>query len=124
MNTYMKQPKRLTLQTMFDTFNQQDMIPSQFLFKEGFGIVIDMNDFLKPFIHSDQCPYLLEDYRMGIVKRGYMRGIINLQEYTIEARNIVFITPGTIVEPIEISSDFQSFILYISANFRIFSMEC
>lgn len=107
MNTNMKQPKRLTLQTMFDMFNQQNMIPSQFLFKEGFGIVIDMNDFLKPFIHSDQCPYLLEDYRMGIVKRGYMRGIINLQEYMIEARNIVFITPGTIVEPIEISSDFQ-----------------
>lgn len=107
MNTNMKQPKRLTLQTMFDTFNQQNMFPSQFLFKEGFGIVIDMNDFLKPFILSNQCPYLLEDYRMGIVKRGHMRGIINLQEYTIEAGNIVFITPSTIVEPIEISHDFQ-----------------
>lgn len=107
MNTNMKQPKRLTLQTMFDTFNQQDMIPSRFLFKEGFGIVIEMNDFLKPFILSNQCPYLLEDYRMGIVKRGYIRGIINLQEYTIEAGNIVFITPGTIVEPIGISQDLQ-----------------
>ena len=106
MNTNMKQPKRLTLQTMFDTFNQQNMFPTQFLFKEGFGIVIDMNDFLKPFILSNQCPYLLEDYRMGIVKRGYMRGIINLQEYTIETGNIVFITPGTIVEPIEMSHDF------------------
>lgn len=103
----MKQPKLLTLQTMFDTFNQQNMFPSQFLFKKGFGIVIDMNDLLKPFIHSNQCPYLLEDYRMGIVKRGYMRGIINLQEYTIEAMNIVFIIPGTIVEPIEISQDLQ-----------------
>ncbi len=107
MNTNMKQPKRLTLQTMFDTFNQQNMFPSQFLFKEGFGIVIDMNDFLKPFILSNQCPYLLENYHMGIVKRGHMRGIINLQEYTIEAGNIVFITPSTIVEPIEISHDFQ-----------------
>lgn len=107
MNTNMKQPKRLTLQTMFDTFNQQNMFPSQFLFKEGFGIVIDMNDFLKPFILSNQCLYLLEDYLMGIVKRGHMRGIINLQEYTIEAGNIVFITPSTIVEPIEISHDFQ-----------------
>lgn len=107
MNTNMKQPKRLTLQTMFDTFNQQNMFPSQFLFKESFGIVIDMNDFLKPFILSNQCPYLLENYHMGIVKRGHMRGIINLQEYTIEAGNIVFITPSTIVEPIEISHDFQ-----------------
>ena len=107
MNTNMKQPKRLTLQTMFDTFNQQNMFPSQFLFKEGFGIVIDMNDFLKPFILSNQCPYLLADYRMGIVKRGYIRGIINLQEYTIEAGNIVFITPGTIIEPIGISQDLQ-----------------
>ncbi len=103
----MKQPKLLTLQTMFDTFNQQNLFPSQFLFKKGFRIVIDMNDLLKPFIHSNQCPYLLEDYRMGIVKRGYMRGIINLQEYTIEAMNIVFIIPGTIVEPIEISQDLQ-----------------
>lgn len=103
----MKQPNLLTLQTMFDTLSQQNMFPSQFLFKKGFGIVIDINDFLKPFILSNQCPYLLEDYRMGIVKRGYMRGIINLQEYRIEAGNIVFITPGTIVEPIEISQDIQ-----------------
>lgn len=43
---------------------------------------------------------------MGMVVRGQLRGIINLQEYTLQEGTIVFITPGTIVEPLEVSDDF------------------
>ncbi len=102
----MKQPQLLTLQNIFDTFNKSNNLPEYSFFKEGFGIVVNMSQFLQPFIHATPTPYLLEDYRMGYIKQGYMRGNINLQEYTITAGHMVFITPGTIAEPIEISDDF------------------
>ena len=102
----MKQPQLLTLQNIFDTFNQSNNLPEYSFFNEGLGVVVNMSQFLQPFIHATPTPYLLEDYRLGYIKQGYMRGSINLQEYTITAVHMLFITPGTIVEPIEISDDF------------------
>ena len=32
--------------------------------------------------------------------------LLNLQEYTITAGHAVFVTPGTIVEPLDVSDDF------------------
>ena len=83
------------------------MYPDKFYFKDGFAIAIDVNRLFKPFISSNQSPFLLEDYRLGVVKRGKMHSYINLQEYTIEANNIIFVCPGSIVEPIEMSDDFM-----------------
>ena len=103
----MKQPKRLSLQSMFDTLIERNMYPDKYYFKAGFAIAIDINRLFKPFISSNQSPYLLEDYRLGVVKRGKMHGIINLQECELDAGTIIFITPGTIVEPLEMSDDFM-----------------
>lgn len=102
----MKQPQLLTLQYMFDTLNKGGNLPAMSFFKDGLGVVINMAQFLQPFISKGSSPYLLQDYRIGYIKRGYMRGIINLQEYTIAAGHCVFITPGTIVEPLDVSDDF------------------
>ncbi len=101
-----KQPQRLSMRRMFDTFAQQNMIPNRCFFKDGFAVVIDLDRFLKPFITAVKCPYLLEDFRLGIVTKGSMRSIINLQEYHVEAGDIMFVTPGSIVEPLEVSDDF------------------
>lgn len=103
----MKQPKRLSLQNMFDTLIEQNMYPDKYYFKDGFAIVIDINRLFKPFISANQGPFLLEDYRLGVVKRGKMHSIINLQEYTFETNDIIFVGPGSIAEPIEMSDDFM-----------------
>ncbi len=101
----MKQPQRLTLQNMFDTLIEQNMYPDKYYFKDGFAIAIDISRLFKPFINAHQGPYLFDDYRLGVIKRGRMHGFINLQECNLEAGNIVFICPGTIAEPIEMSDD-------------------
>lgn len=103
----MKQPQLLTLQDLYDELIKSNNVPEKYFFEKGFGVIINLHHFLQPFIHSSPTPYLIEDYRMGYVKQGQMHGIINLQEYTITAGHIVFITPGTIVEPLEVSTDFQ-----------------
>ena len=102
----MRQPQLLTLQNMFDTLSKDNSLPTLSVFKGGLGVVVNMSQFLQPFIHDTPSPYLLEDYRIGYIKQGYMHGIINLQEYTITAGHAVFVTPGTIVEPLDISDDF------------------
>ena len=106
-STNMKQPQRLTLKSMYSALISANMQPDKFYFKDGFAIVIDINRFFKPFINPKGSPYLLDDYRLGIVKQGYMHGILNLQEYKVEAGSLIFITPGTIVEPLDMSEDFQ-----------------
>lgn len=103
----MKQPHLLTLQEMFNAYSKEHNLPSKHFFKDGLGVVLNMNYFLQPFIHTTPSPYLLGDYRFGYVKEGSMRSVINLQEYSVTAGHIIFITPGTIVEPLEISDDFM-----------------
>ncbi len=104
----MKQPQLLTLQNIFDTLNNRIQLPSKCFFRDGLGVVIDMNNIFQPFIQQEgRSPYLIEDYRTGYLKQGYIHGIINLQEYTISAGHIVFITPGTIIELLDVSDNFQ-----------------
>ena len=102
----MRQPQLLTLQNMFDTLSKDNNLPTLSVFKGGLGVVVNMSQFLQPFIRDTPSPYLLEDYRIGYIKQGYMHGIINLQEYTITAGHAVFVTPSTIVEPLDVSDDF------------------
>lgn len=103
----MKQPKRLTLESMFNALDNDHQLSDRLYYKDGLGIAIDINRLFKPFVNPAQGPFLLEDYRIGIVKKGYMHGILNLQEYRVEADCAVFVTPGSIVEPLDMSDDFQ-----------------
>ena len=103
----MKQPTRLTLQSMFETLHEKEEDSDKLYFDNSLGIALDVNSPFKPFIENYSSPYLLEDYRLGLVKQGYMHGILNLQEYRVEANTVIFATPGTIVEPLDLSDDFQ-----------------
>ncbi len=102
----MKQPQRLTLQSMFSRLGNDCISHDSIYFNNGLGIALNANRLLEKYVCAAHSPYLLEDYRIGIVKNGSIHGIINLQEYTIKAGSMVLITPGTIVEPIHMSDDF------------------
>ncbi len=102
----MKQPQRLTLQNMFDTLVERNMFPDKYYFKDGLAIAIDINGLFKPFIDHDS-PFLIDDYRLGVVKRGSMRSCINLQMCDFGAGSLIYVTPGSIVEPVDMSDDFQ-----------------
>lgn len=75
-------------------------------YQDGMGVAIGIDGFLFRHLGMASSPFLVEDYRMGMIVRGQLRGIINLQEHTMKEGAIVFITPGTIVEPLEVSDDF------------------
>ncbi len=112
----MKEPQLLTLQKVFDTLNREHLFPEKHFFGSDFGVVVSLNRFLQPFVQSGESPYLLDDYRMGYVVSGEMRGIINLQECTARAGQVIFVTPGTIVEPLGASDDFAIVGMGLSAD--------
>lgn len=103
----MKQLQRLPLDKIYkilpdDTKHNKKLLSYQ----DGMGVAIGIDGFLFRHLGMASSPFLVEDYRMGMIVRGQLRGIINLQEHTIREGTIVFITPGTIVEPLEVSDDF------------------
>lgn len=102
----MKRPLKLSLGTIKDALPPEVEANSDFFYRDGFAVVVNMFNFFSSVVAKLPAPYLLDDYRFGIVKRGYMHGVINLQDVWMRAGAIAFITPGTIVEPIEASDDF------------------
>lgn len=101
-----EQPQKLSLTTMFSKIEESQRLRRNVWFCDGIVVAVDASRLLRPFMELGKGPYMLDDYRFGVVRRGSLRGIINLQEYYIEAGTAVFITPGTIVEPLEMSDDF------------------
>lgn len=103
----MRQLHRLPLEEIFkilpeETKHNKDLLS----FRDGIGVVIGIDGYFFRHVGMASSPFILEDYRLGIIMRGSMRGIVNLCEYRMTEGTIVFVTPGTIVEPLEVSDDF------------------
>ena len=103
----MRQLQRLPLDKIYKILPEDTRQNKKLLsYQDGMGVAIGIDGFLFRHLGMASSPFLVEDYRMGMVVRGQLRGIINLQEHTLQEGTIVFITPGTIVEPLEVSDDF------------------
>lgn len=102
-----KQPQKLPLEKIYNTLPPDTRSNKKLLnFHDDIGVVIGINGIIFRQLGLALSPFLLEDYRMGMVIRGHMHGFINLREHTLKAGTLVFVTPGTIVEPIDVSDDF------------------
>ena len=103
----MRQLQRLPLDKIYKILPEDTRQNKKLLsYQDGMGVALGIDGFLFRHLGMASSPFLVEDYRMGMVVRGQLRGIINLQEHTLQEDTIVFITPGTIVEPLEVSDDF------------------
>ena len=58
-------------------------------------------------LRSYDTPFVVGDYRLGIVVQGEARGVVNLTEQRLTPGTIAFIGPGTIVQPLAVSPDFR-----------------
>ena len=103
----MRQLQRLPLDKIYNILPEDTKQNKKLLsYQNGMGVAIGIDGFLFRHLGMAFSPFLVEDYRMGMIVRGQLRGIINLQEHTLQEGTIMFITPGTIVEPLEVSDDF------------------
>lgn len=100
----MYSPQKLSLRRMYRAFVQMDGGRTKHMFfADNFGVVIDAENVLRPFILEEHVPYMIEDYRLVYCKKGCIRTIVNLQEHTIQAGMLAVIVPGTIIEPVSIT---------------------
>lgn len=94
-----KIPQKLPLERMFSMLDESQRKSQNIYLHHGFGVTVNMQNFFKPIMFSDG-PFLIEDYRFALIKKGCLHTEINLKERFINAGSLVFVTPGTIVSPI------------------------
>lgn len=62
-------------------------------------------------------PYRMQEGRIAIITDGWARVLINLIEYVFRPNHISLIAPGSIIQIIETSQDFDAHMMAIEQNF-------
>ncbi len=96
-----KIPKKLSLERMFSMLDEKERRSRNIYLHHGLGVTVNMQNFFNPILLTNG-PFLIEDYRFGLIKKGNLHTIINLKERFVNSGFLVFVTPGTIVDPISI----------------------
>lgn len=115
-NNDMKTPSKLTFETIREAIRSETSTRDNFIsdpegivmYKGSVGLI---HRFLNP-----SPPYLIEDYRFGMVCAGEACLRANLMEYHPTAGTAMFVTPGTILEPLEVSADFSVYGIGMSSE--------
>lgn len=100
-----KRPQSLSIASMFEKMGGEKLLSDSFYYSDGFLMGMDLRLTFSTLFTSPPTPYLLNDYRMGIVRHGEIRGYVNMRDYHVHAGSAVFIVPGTIAEPVQASPD-------------------
>lgn len=113
-----KQPNLMDYSRMREILSPHfaHMRESSFINKELGMIYGSPNAFMLAKHHS-QPPFVIDDYRMGIYVRGEARAIINLVERDLTPGTLVFLGPGTIINPIYFGDNFELYGLGLFADF-------
>lgn len=103
----MKSPQLLSLEELYNRYvvKSTDELNKIYL-NRGLGAAMNFGAAFKGAMSADT-PYFIPDYRFGVVKQGQFSTTINLIKHELGAGTILFITPGTIVEPVRVSDDFM-----------------
>ena len=102
-----KKPESLTFERMREmlALTESDMRHDLFMSKD-LMVISDVQSVIKRFLKVGGL-FRLQDYRMGLVQNGCARIRMNLIDRKMEKGMIVFLTHGTIVQPLEASEDFS-----------------
>ena len=113
-----KQPNLMDYSRMREILSPHfaHMRESSFINKELGMIYGSPNAFMLAKHHS-QPPFVIDDYRMGIYVRGEARAIINLVERNFTPGTLVFLGPGTIINPIYFGDNLELYGLGLFADF-------
>ena len=109
-----KEPMELGLQLLKDInivrHNEFRFINAEFGFVTSFSK-------METTIFKIGQPYRLQDGRIAIITNGRARVLINLIEYIFRPNYISLIAPGSIIQIIETSQDFDAHMMAIEHNF-------
>ena len=73
---------------------------------ENIYITMNAHDFGLKHLRTDQ-PYRVDEGRVMLVTQGWVRVVLNLEEYRLERQSLLVIVPDSIFEILEWSDDFD-----------------
>lgn len=105
----MKTPQKLTLDILWNAYQAESAGEEDVFYnRDGLALLMEGNPvrIISHFMRMG-IPFLVDDYRLGMVKSGSVRVVLNLMERRLERGMLIFITPGTVLEPIGYTDDFR-----------------
>lgn len=115
-----EQPKLMNYIRMKDVYdaNAQQVFKHAFISRE-LGMLYGNPAMFRLVTRRHKPPFVINDYRLGLVTRGSVTVLINLVERHIEPGTMLFVGPGTIIHPLSYTDDLE---IYGVAMFDDFHM--
>ena len=103
-----KQPKLMNYARMKGVFDahMEQMFKHAFINSE-LGMLYGDPSMFKLIIQQHKPPFIINDFRMGMITRGHARVRVNLVEKDLEPGMLLFVGPGTILHPVSYTNDLE-----------------
>ena len=103
-----KQPKLMNYARMKGVFDahMEQMFKHAFINSE-LGMLYGDPSMFKLIIQQHKPPFIINDFRMGLVEKGQVVVRVNLVEKQLEPGMLLFVGPGTIVHPVSYTDDLE-----------------
>ncbi len=112
-----KQPKLMDMWRMRDIFKSNiEKIREHVFFSNEIGILHGQAQVFRMLIQQKP-PFIINDHRLGIVVGGEGRVNFNLVDRRIGAGTLIYLGPGTIINPVSYSDDLELFGFALFADF-------
>lgn len=112
-----KQPKLLDVSLMRDIFkNNFSQICQNLFFNDELAMIHGEPSFFQ-FIMQRQPPFVINDHRLGIITHGEGHTNFNLMDRHLSAGTLIYLGPGTIIDPIHFSDDLELMGIGLFADF-------
>ena len=82
------------------------------------GMLYGDPSMFKLIIQQHKPPFIINDFRMGMITRGHVRVRVNLVEKDLEPGMFLFVGPGTILHPISYTDDLEIYGIGLFDDFR------
>ena len=102
------QPKLINYSRLKGVFDAHlgEMMKHAFINSE-LGMLYGSPNMFLMIIQQHKPPFIINDFRMGMITRGSARVRINLVEKDLEPGMFLFVGPGTIIHPISYTDDLE-----------------
>lgn len=112
-----KQPKLMSLSRMRDLIEPHlRQVSDSMFFNNEFAIIHGDHNIFR-IVRQQQPPFSINDHRLGVIIKGEIHASFNLVEKHVKAGTLVFIGPGSIINPISITDDVEIYGFGLSPDF-------
>ena len=112
-----RQPQLMDVTRMRDIFTQHLSQMREHIFLNNELGIIRGNRTVFSLMIRQNPPFTINDHRFGIIMNGEAVINLNLQDRHLTSGTLIYISPGTIIHPKRLSSDFRIFGMSLFSNF-------